>query len=76
MAHGFQGRSRVLVPIDERQGDQAIKLGVILLTNSGMELAKVVDIEAMPEYQEAVDAFLGKQGFRMLEVNFDGTHTP
>ena len=76
MAHSFQGRSWVLVPIDERQGDQAIKLGVILLTNSGMELAKVVDIEAMPKYQEAVNAFFEQQGFRMLEVDFDGTHTP
>ena len=76
MAHGFQGRSWVLAPIDERQGDQAIKLGVILLTNSGMELAKVVDIEAMPKYQEAVEAFFERQGFRMFEVDFDGTHTP
>ena len=76
MAHGFQRRSWVLVPNDERQGDQTIKLGVILLTNSGMELAKAVDTEAMPKYQEAVDVFFERQGFRILEVDFDGTHAP
>ena len=76
MAHGFQGRSWVLVPIDELQGDQALSLRVILLTNSGMELAKVVDIEAMPKYQGAVADFYEKKGFRMLEVDFGTSHTP
>ena len=75
MAHGFQGQSWVLVPIDELQGDQTIKLRVILLTNSGMELAKVVGVEAMPKYQEAVDAFFEQQGFRMLEVDFGARNT-
>ena len=75
MAHGFQGHSWVLVPIDQRQGEQTIELSVILLTNSGMELAKVVDVEAMPEYQEAVADFFEKKGFRMLEVDFGAPNT-
>ena len=75
MAHGFQGHSWVLVPIDQRQGNQTIELSVILLTNAGMELAKVVDVEAMPEYQEAVADFFEKKGFRMLEVDFGASNT-
>ena len=75
MAHGFQGQSWVLVPNDEVQGDQTVKLRVILLTNSGMELAKVVDVEVMPKYQEAVDTFFEQQGFRMLEVDFGAPNT-
>ncbi len=75
MAHGFQGRSWVLVPIDNRQGDQTIELSVVLLTNSGMELAKVVDVETMPEYQEAVADYFAKNGFRMLEVDFGAPST-
>ena len=75
MAHGFQGHSWVLVPIDQRQGEQTIELSVILLTNSGMELAKVVDVEAMPEYQEAVADFFEKKGFRMVEVDFGAPNT-
>ena len=75
IAHGFQGHSWVLVPIDHRQGDQTIELSVILLTNSGMELAKVVEVEAMPEYQEAVADFYNKKGFRMHEVDFGAPKT-
>ena len=76
MAHGFHGRSWVLVPIDEQQGEQTIMLRVILLTNSATELARVVDIEALPQYQQAVADFFEQKGFRMLEVDFGTPHTP
>ena len=75
MAHGFQGHSWVLVPINQREGEHTIELSVILLTNAGMELANVVDVEAMPEYQEAVADFFEKKGFRMLEVDFGVPNT-
>ena len=76
MAHGFQGRSWVLTPIDQRQGDQTIVLPVILLTDAATELARVVDIEPMPEYQQAVADFLEQKGFHMLEIDFGGHNTP
>ncbi len=76
MAHGFQGRSWALTPIDQRQGDQTITLPVILLTNAATELAGVVDIEYMPEYQQAVADFLEQKGFHMLEIDFDAPNTP
>ena len=76
IAHGFQGRSWVLTPIDQRQGDQTIVLRVILFTNAAMELARVVDIEPMPEYQRAVADFFEQKGFHMLEIDFGTTNRP
>ena len=76
IAHGFQGRSWVLTPIDHRQGDQTLVLRVILLTNAASELARVVDVEPMPEYQQAVADFFEQKGFHMLEVDFGTSHTP
>ena len=57
MAFGFQDYVWVLVPIDGREGDFKIEISGILLTQSGMELARVVGIEAMPQYQQAVADF-------------------
>ena len=76
IAHGFQGRSWVLVPNDQRQGDQAIVLRVILLTNAATELARVVDVEPMPEYQQAVANFYERKGFHMLEMDFGTSNRP
>ncbi len=76
IAHGFQGRSWVLTPIDQRQGDQTINLRLILLTNTATELARVVDIEPMPEYQQAVAGFFEQKGFHMLEIDFGTSNTP
>ena len=55
MAFGFQDYVWVLVPIDGREGDFKIEISGILLTHSGIELARVVDIEAMPEYQQSIN---------------------
>ena len=75
IAHGFQGRNWVLTPIDQRQGDQTIKLHVILLTNAATELARVVDIEPMLEYEQAVADFFEQKGFHMLEIDFGAPNT-
>ena len=75
MAFGFQGRIWVLVPIDEREGDFNVTYSGILFTHSGMELAKAVDIQAMPEYQQAVADFLESQGLSMSEIDFNTPQT-
>ena len=76
IAHGFQGRSWVLTPIDQRQGDQTIVMRVILFTNAATELARVVDIESMAEYQRAVADFFEQKGFHMLEIDFGTSNAP
>ena len=76
MAFGFQDHVWVLVPIDERQGNFNIEISGILLTHSGMELARVVDIEAMPDYQKAVADFLEQKGLSMSEIDFGTPNTP
>ncbi len=69
MAFRFQGHSWVLVPTDQLAGVQSIELRGIVLTRSGMELARVVALEPMPEYEKAVVDFYQQNGFRMVEVN-------
>ena len=76
MAFGFQDRIWVLVPIDNREGDFDLEISGILLTHSGMELARTVEIEAMPEYQQAVAGFFEQKGLSMSEVDFGTPHTP
>ena len=69
MAFGFQGHVWVVVPIDAREGDFNIEINGIVLTNSGMELARIVDIRSMPEYQQAVADFLDQKGLSMSEID-------
>ena len=76
IAHGFQGWRWVLTPIDQRQGDQTIMLRAILLTSTATELARVVDIEPMPEYQQAVADFFEQKGFQMFEIDFGTSNKP
>lgn len=75
IAFGFQNHIWVLVPIDGREGNFNIEISGILLTHSGMELARVVDVEAMPEYQQAVADFLEQKGLSMSEVDFGAPDT-
>ena len=70
MAFGFQDRIWVWVPIDNREGDFKVEIDGILLTTSGMELARAVDIEAMPEYQQAVAGFFKQKGLSMSAIDF------
>ena len=76
IAFGFQDRVWVLVSIDERQGNFNIDINGILLTRSGMELARVVGIKAMPEYQQAVADFFEQKGLSMSEIDFGAPHIP
>ena len=76
MAFGFQGHIWVLVPIDEREGDFDIAYSGILLTHSGVELARAVDIEVMPEYQRAVADFFERKGLSMSEIDFGASDAP
>ena len=69
MAFRFQGRTWVMIPTDQRQGVQNVEFIGIILTKSGMELAKVVELQSMPEYEEAVVDYFQQSGFRMAEVN-------
>lgn len=70
MAFRFQGHVWVLVPIDDRNGHFDVPITGILLSNAGMELARVVDIEPMPEYQAAVFDHLEKRGLTLSEIDF------
>lgn len=64
----FQGRFWLLEPTGERSKDGEFRVSGVSLTRSGRELARVVDIEPMPDYTQAIIKFFEKQGLRMVEV--------
>ena len=68
-AFRFQGRSWILIPAYQRQGKQSVELGGVILSISGMELARFVAPEPMPEYEKAVVDFLQQNNLRMVEVD-------
>jgi len=75
IAFDFQNHTWILVPIDQREGNFNIEINGVVLTHSGMELAKGVDIEIMPEYQQAVADFFEQKGLGMFEIDFGAPNT-
>ena len=61
VAFSFQGRNWNLLPITERVADQEFKLSGVALTRSGLELSRIVDLEPMNEYAQALMDFLSKE---------------
>lgn len=64
----FENRFWILEPIRERRGDQEFRLSGVALTRSGRELSRVVGLEPVPKYRQAVIDFFQKQKLRMIEV--------
>ena len=54
----FQGQCWVLSPTIARPDDQEFRLSGVALTRSGWELSRIVDLEAMENYTQALVAFL------------------
>ena len=76
IAFGLQDHVWVLVPIDKREGNFKIEINGILLTHSGMELARVVEIQSMPEYQQAFADYFEQKGLSMSEIDFGAPFIP
>ena len=67
---GFQGRYWVLSPTTERHPvDKEFGLSGVALTLAGQELAKIVDLEPMVDYTQALMEFFQKQSLQMTEVD-------
>ena len=70
---GYQGRHWILVPESSDGIGKKIRISGVALTNAGRELSRIVGIKPMAEYSQALTGFFGKNGFRMIEVNGEGT---
>ena len=64
----FENRFWIFEPIRERRRDQEFRLSGVALTRSGRELSRVVELEPVPKYRQAVIDFFQKQELRMIEV--------
>ena len=65
----FQGRYWVLLPTKERAIDQEFRLSGVALTRSGRELLRIVDLEPMNEYSQALMKVFQGKNLQMTEVD-------
>ncbi|MCY4354212.1 MAG: DUF2806 domain-containing protein [Truepera sp.] len=67
---GFLGRYWVLSPATERHPvDQEFRLLGVALTRAGRELSRIVDLEPVDEYTQALEKFFQENNLRMTEVD-------
>lgn len=73
----FQSRLWILVPEDQHRQKDTLKLSGVALTRAGQELSRVVEIQAMAEFTQALLKYFREQKLRMVEVEeyADGTST-
>lgn len=64
----FQGRYWALLVINGRAVGEEFKLNGVALTQVGMELSRIVDIEPMDRFAEDLKEALGSRNLRMVEV--------
>ena len=61
----YQGREWVFVPDGERDLSKELEVSGVALTRAGKELSRVVELETVPEYDEALRGYFAKQGLTM-----------
>ena len=64
----FQGRYWVLVPTTQRNLAKEFRLSGVALTRSGTEVSRIVDLEPMNEYVQALTKFFQEKNLQMTEV--------
>jgi len=62
----YQGKDRGLLPDGEREPNQEFRVSGVALTRTGRELARVVELELVPEYDQALAAYFSKEGLTMV----------
>ena len=66
---GFQGQYWVLLPTIEPPVDKEFRLSGVALTRSGRELSRIVNLEPMDEYAQALKKFFKGSNLQMTEVD-------
>ena len=65
----YQGQEWAFVPHGERDQSKEFKVSGIALTRAGKELSRVVELETVPEYDEALRGYFAKQGLTMTRLS-------
>ena len=65
----FQNRQWVLVQTNQRDLPKEFRMSGVALTRSGQELSRIVDLEPMDEYAQALREFFEGRHLRMIEAS-------
>lgn len=61
----YQGRDWGLIPDEERDASQEFTVPGILLSKAGQEIATVIDLKVIPQYDQALRDYFTQNGLRM-----------
>ena len=65
----YQGTQWALQPTDENRTVGALECGGVAMTSAGKELMRVIEIEPVPAYDEALNRYFESRGVRMMPVS-------
>ena len=64
----YQGREWGLIPDDEHDSSQEFKVSGVLLSKAGQEIASAVELEVVPQYDQALRDYFSENGLRMQQI--------
>ena len=65
----YQGKKWALQPTDENRTVGALQCDGVAMTSAGKELMRVIEIEPVPAYDEALNRYFESRGVRMTPVS-------
>ena len=68
LGFNYQGHQWGLLPSGERDITQEVRVSGVALTRAGRELSKVVELEPVPQYDEALRDYFAEKDLRMERV--------
>ena len=71
----YQGRNWILVPAAQRKPNLEFRLPGVALTRSGRELSRIVDVEPMDQFTQALMKFFRTKSLGMTELTSGDPHT-
>lgn len=69
LGFNYQGHQWGLLPDGERDVTQEFRVSGVALTRAGRELSNVVELEQVPEYDEALKGYFAGKGLDMVQVS-------
>lgn len=69
LGFNYQGQVWGLIPEGERDLGQGFQVSGVALTRAGRELSKVVELEQVPQYDEALKGYFAEKGLNMVQVS-------
>lgn len=64
----YQGHQWGLIPDEERDSDKDFKLSGVLFSKAGREIMRAVELEPVPQYDQALRDYFKQNGLRMQRI--------